>query len=142
MLKTATTHLMALILNPTRIEVPVSIPTWTPNRALTPVLLWDLMPIWAVTMVVTPSPVMMMGVISQTYSLQRKSVPVPPRDPNHGCLLTAAADPGKLRTRNDGTFLPWKTIPIQTSQNGRKRNLIGRKLLPKPLPRRSLLRTK
>ena len=110
-LKTATNHLMAPILNPIRIEVPVAILTQTANRALIPVQLRDLTPVRAATMVVTPSPVTM-GVISRTCSRQRKSVPVPPRDPNHGCLLTAAADPGKQRTRNDDMFLPQKTIPI------------------------------
>ena len=125
-----------------RIEAPVGIPTWTPNRALIPVLLRDLMPIWAATMVVTPSPVMTTGVISQTCSRQKNNVPVPPRDPNHGHLLTAAADPRKPRTKNNGTFLPQKTIPILTSQIRRKRNPIGRKLLPKPLPRWSPFRTK
>ena len=92
-------------------------------------------PIWAATMVVTPSPVMMTGVISRTCSWQKKSVLVPPRDPNHSRLLTATADPGKPRTKNDGMFLPQKMIQIWTSR-------IGRKLLPKPLPRRSLLRAK
>ena len=71
-----------------------------------------------------------------------KSVPVLPRDPSHGHLPVATADPGELRTRNDATFPLRKTLPIRTSRNGKKRNLIGRKLLLRPIPRRSPFRIK
>ena len=71
-----------------------------------------------------------------------KSVPVLPRDPSHGRLPAATADPGEPRTRNDATFPLRKTLPIRTSRNGRKRNPIGRKLLPRPIPRRSPFRIK
>ena len=81
------------------------------------------MPIRAATMVVTPSPVMTItGVISQTCSWQRKSVPVPPRDPNHGCLLTATADSRETENQKmTAHFFPGKRSQFWTSWIRRKR---------------------
>ena len=64
---------------------------------------------------------MTMGVISRTCSWRRNTVPVPPRDPNHGRLLRATADPGKPRTRNDSTFLPPENDPNSDKPDRKKK---------------------